>query len=315
LTGRLARRTIGATIVTTGGSAGGALSTLVAASGDSTMYDSYLTELGAADVSDAVYASASYSPITDLDHADMAYEWMWGTLPVSGDTLVNQTYSGQLKDNFTGYLADLNLKGINDYGTLTSGNYASYLTTQYLGPSATKYLAALSDSAREKYLKENTWISWSGGAATFSWAKFLDHVGTRLKSVPAFDSFTLSNAENIEFGDATTNARHFTLYSLRHAIGNDSAQLASDLPAKIEMMNPMYFLENANPSRAKNWWIRTGTLDTNTAHTVVGNLAAITTDLGDTVNSSLYWDGGHAVNEDAPAFIAWVSKLTGAAIA
>jgi hypothetical protein len=33
------------------------------------------------------------------------------------------------------------------------------------------------------------------------------------------------------------------------------------------------------------------------------------------VNSSLYWDGGHAVNEDAPEFIAWVGKLTGAAIA
>lgn len=86
----------------------------------------------------------------------MAYEWMWGTLAVSGDTLVNQTCSEQLKDNFAGYLADLDLKGINDYGTLTSGNYASYLTTQYLEPSATKYLAALSDSAREEYL--NWWI-------------------------------------------------------------------------------------------------------------------------------------------------------------
>jgi hypothetical protein len=59
-------------IVTTGGSAGGALSTVVAASGDSPLYDDYLTALGAADVSDAVFASASYSPITDLDHADMA---------------------------------------------------------------------------------------------------------------------------------------------------------------------------------------------------------------------------------------------------
>jgi len=100
-----------------------------------------------------------------------------------------------------------------------------------------------------------------------------------------------------------------------HATGSNSVQLASDLPAKIEMMNPVYFLENKNPSRAKNWWIRTGTLDTSIAHTVVTNLAAITSNLGDTVNSSLYWDGGHAVNEDASESITWVSKLTGHAIA
>jgi len=62
------------------GSAGGGLSTLLAASGGSSMYDSYLTELGAGSVSDTVFASASYSPITDLDHGDMAYEWMWGDL-------------------------------------------------------------------------------------------------------------------------------------------------------------------------------------------------------------------------------------------
>jgi hypothetical protein len=297
-------------IVVTGGSAGGALSTLLAASGGSSRYDSYLTELGAADVSDAVFASASYSPITDLDHADMAYEWMWGNLPLNGK-LVDQTYSGQLKDNFAGYLESLSLQGLTGFGTLSSGNYSGYLMSAYLEPAATKYLAALTDAARATYLKENSWITWSDGRATFTWAKFLGHVGIRLKSVPAFDSFTLANAENIEFGDTTTNARHFTLYSLRHATGNSGAQLASDLPAKIELMNPMYFLAAKNPSRARNWWIRTGTLDTNTAHTVVGNLAAKAQNLGDNVNSSMYWDGGHAVNDDAPEFISWIAKLTG----
>ena len=297
-------------IVASGGSAGGALSTLLAASGDSPMYDSYLTPLGAADVSDAIFASASYSPITDLDHADMAYEWMWGTLPYDGAT-VDQTISDQLKGNFTGYLESLGLKGINGFGKLTSSNYAAYMMTNYLEPSATKYLAAFSATTRASYLNENDWITWSGGKAAFTWSGFLDHVGTRLKTVPAFDSFTLSNAENIEFGDATTNARHFTLFSLRHATNSPHAQLASDLPPKIEMMNPMYFLEKKNPRRARHWWIRTGSLDTNTAHTIVGNLAAATTSLGDNVNSALYWDGGHAVNEDAPNFISWIARITG----
>ena len=66
-------------IVTTGVSAGGALSALLGASGNSRLYDAYLKEIGAADASDAVFASADFCPIMDLDHADMAYEWMYGT--------------------------------------------------------------------------------------------------------------------------------------------------------------------------------------------------------------------------------------------
>lgn len=41
------------------------------------------------------------------------------------------------------------------------------------------------------------------------------------------------------------------------------------------------------------------------------NLAAITTTLGDQVNSGLYWDGGHAVNYDAPDLFTWIARLTG----
>jgi hypothetical protein len=87
------------------------------------------------------------------------------------------------------------------------------------------------------------------------------------------------------------------------------------LPKTSAMMKPLYHLRRRNVSRARYWWIRTGTLDTNTAHTVVGNLAAIATGLGDTANSALYWDGGHAVNYDSPDLFAWIGKLTGYSIA
>jgi hypothetical protein len=298
-------------IITTGGSAGGALSTMVAASGNSSLYDDDLNALGAADESDSVWLSASYSPITDLDHADMQYEWMWGTLPY-GSGLVNQTYSKQLIEQFGGYLDTLALRGINGSGMLTVENYASYMLDNYLIPSATKALSdTLTTAEREAYLKKNTWITWSGGEAAFSYEKFLKHVGTRIKTVPAFDGFDLQETENSVYGDADANARHFTLYSLRHATGDPTAQLASDLPQTIAMMNPMYHLRQKNPDRAKHWWIRTGSLDTNTAHTVVCDLAAITTGLGDSVNSALYWDGGHAVNFDSPDLMSWIGQLTG----
>ena len=298
-------------IISSGGSAGGALSALVGASGNSSLYDADLTTLGAASADDNVFLSACYSPITDLNHADGQYEWMWSTLSLQSGSL-NKAVSAALKEQFATYQSSLALSGINGYGTLSSDNYSAYMMKEYLVPAATDALAkVLTSSERTAYLAKTTWITYSGNEASFSWTNFLEHVGTRMKSAPAFDTFDLSAAENIEFGDDKTNARHFTLYSLRHATGNSSSELASDLPTKLNQMNPMYHLQNKNASRAKHWWLRTGTLDTNTSHTVVCNLAAITTQLGDSVNSALYWDGGHAVNFDAPDLFAWIKQLTG----
>ncbi|MFJ9565289.1 subtype B tannase [Streptomyces fuscichromogenes] len=298
-------------IVSGGGSAGAALSSLLGASGDSPLYHSYLKEIGAADESDAVFATTAYSPITDLDHADMAYEWMFGTLPLASGSAAAQPYSTQLKDAYAGYLRSLHLRGVKGFGTLTADNYADYMVKVYLQPSATAYLSALSATDRAAYLAKNTFITWSGGKATFTWDGFLSHIGTRMKNAPSFDALDVSAFENQEFGDASTNARHFTLYSLRTATGDDTAQLGADLAEKIKIMNPMHFIGQRNPGRSRHWWLRTGALDTNTSHNIVLNLAAKLDNLGDDVDSSLYWDGGHAVNEDADAMIAWINRLTG----
>lgn len=64
-------------IISNGTSAGGALSALLGATGDSKDYQSYLQALGAANVKDHIFASMAYCPITDLEHADMAYEWIF----------------------------------------------------------------------------------------------------------------------------------------------------------------------------------------------------------------------------------------------
>ena len=297
-------------IVSSGSSAGGALSALLGASGDSPMYDAYLKQIGAADASDAIFASGDWCPITDLDHADMAYEWTFGSLATSGAGSVDRAVSRQLAGGYGDYLASLKLTGTGGFGALTAGTYSNYLLKTFLEPSATRYLTALPAAARASYLARNPWITWSGGAATFTFAKFVAHVG-RLKGAPAFDGFTLTSPETIEFGDETTNARHFTLYSLRHGSGNAGERLDSDLPTKINLMNPMYFIGQRNASRARNWWIRVGTSDTDTSPAIVGNLATSLENLGDNVNALMYWDAGHGANEDAPDFITWIGKITG----
>ncbi|OXY95641.1 subtype B tannase [Streptomyces diastatochromogenes] len=301
-------------IVSAGTSAGGAVSALLGASGDSPLYDKYLKELGAADAGDAIFATGAWCPITDLDHADGAYEWNWGTnVTQSTGKVVDQSVSKDLISQFAEYQASLHLKGLNGFGPLTARNLDDYLVQQYLEPSATRYLTDLSDSDRATYLAANTFITWKNGRATFTWADFLTHVGARKKTTPAFDAFDLSAGENNEFGAGTTEARHFTSYSLKHdTTGSAGTRLDSDIPEKLRLMNPMPFLAGkANPGRSKHWWIRLGTKDSDTSLTVSANLAAAAAGLGDEVNHLYYWDQGHGANTDPGDFIKWIAKVTG----
>ena len=66
-------------IFTFGHSGGGAQSALMGATGNSALYDPYLQAIGAvSDKSDAIFGSMDWCPITGLDVADEAYEWMMG---------------------------------------------------------------------------------------------------------------------------------------------------------------------------------------------------------------------------------------------
>ncbi|MFJ4622401.1 subtype B tannase [Streptomyces sp. NPDC088812] len=300
-------------IVSTGTSAGGALSALLGASGDSPLYDTYLEEAGAADTSDAIFASADWCPITDLEHADGAYEYCWGTsaTQTTGKT-VDQTVSKELEALFAEHQASLKLRGADGFGPLTGRNYDRYLLETYLQPAATTYLNSLSDSARTAYLAKNTFITWENDRATFTWADYVKHVGARKKDAPAFDAFDLSAGENNEFGKDTTKARHFTAYGLTHdTTGLSAKRLDSDIAEKLNLMNPMYHIGEKNPGRARHWWIRVGTNDTDSSPVIVGNLAAALDNLGDDVDSLMYWDQGHGSNTDAGDFITWVAKISG----
>ncbi|MET7980616.1 hypothetical protein ABZW44_48265 [Streptomyces mirabilis] len=249
-------------------------------------------------------------PITDLEHADMAYEWNWGASLLSSGSAVDQTISKALSSAYGDYLASLRLTA-KGFGTITARNLDEYLVRTHLEPSATQYLAALSDADRATYLAANSFITGSSGRAAFSWADFLTHVGARKKNTPAFDAFDLSAPENNEFGTGTTANRHFTLYSLRHEEGA-GARLDSDIPARLHLMNPMYHLvDKVNEHRSKHWWIRLGTKDSDTALTVAGNLAARLKNLGDDVDTSYYWDAGHGADNDPGDFVKWIATVSG----
>ena len=115
-------------IFTDGTSAGGAMSSLLGATGNSKDYAESLRKMGAADVRDDVFAAICYCPITDLNHADMDYEWLYGCTNtgvrhLSEDQIV---ISDELAAECPAYI---NLLGLTkpDGTLLTADNYKEYL--------------------------------------------------------------------------------------------------------------------------------------------------------------------------------------------
>lgn len=125
-------------IFTFGMSGGGAQSALMGSTGDSTLYDAYLEEIGAVTgVSDAVLGSMCWCPITNLDTADEAYEWMMGVTR-SGLTEEEQQISDQLAEAFAAYINSAGIKnpdGVvltlseSDDGIYQAGSYYDYMKT------------------------------------------------------------------------------------------------------------------------------------------------------------------------------------------
>jgi hypothetical protein len=98
--------------------------------------------MGAADASDAVFASICYCPITDLNHADMEYEWLYSCTNdgVRGLSDAQKTVSAELAAMCPDYINSLNLT--TPAGEkLTADNYKDYIK-QLLIESAHKALQA-----------------------------------------------------------------------------------------------------------------------------------------------------------------------------
>ena len=115
-------------IITDGTSAGGAMSSLQGATGNHPIYDAYLEAMGAAPAGDDIFAAVCYCPITDLDHADAAYEWLYQctNTGVRGLSEEQQAVSAELAALYPAYLNSLELK-MADGTPITDENYLDYV--------------------------------------------------------------------------------------------------------------------------------------------------------------------------------------------
>lgn len=295
-------------IVTNGTSAGGAMSALQGATGDAGDYQPYLTSMGAADASDAVFASSCYCPITNLDHADMAYEWEFGgvhdfSFRGRRGTLSpeQQKVSDVLKPLFPAYVNSLNLKR-------TDGT-ALTLDTNGNGPLRDEVKALMEASAQRaadqgKDLSALKWIRVENGKVKdLDFDQYVRFI-LRGKTPPAFDALDLRSPENNLFGTGTIDNQHFTQFSAQH--GTDHAMAD---PAVIRMMNPMNYIGAEGAKTAKHWRIRHGASDRDTSLAIATLLTMKLRNTGYSVDFASPWGVEHSGDYDLDELFAWVDQI------
>ena len=144
-------------IVSVGISAGGAMSTLLGATGNSRDYEEELKRAGAfMDEMDDIFAAQCYCPIIDLDHADLAYEWLF-----RGEThYMGMPFVGFGEGNLTPYgkalsdrMADAYPEYFNSLGLTDPKTGAAVIIGKKLEGSGYAYLMKKLEQSAAKYLK------------------------------------------------------------------------------------------------------------------------------------------------------------------
>ncbi len=305
-------------IISNGTSAGGAMSALLGATGNNPDYLPYLKELGAANTSDAIFATSAYCPITNLDHADAAYEWQFygvnsyqkrgpmGPQSLAAESQLSEAQikvSKELKELFPAYLNSLHLKATNGEAcTLDAagnGNFKN-LVKSYVIASAQKALKDGADLSKLTWLKiENKKV------ADLDWEAYVRYM-QRQKTPPAFDALDFSSPETSLFGTSTIDNQHFTVYGIQNSTGKGT--VADE--HIVGMMNPMNYIGTPNTQTAKHWRIRHGSKDKDTGLAISVILATYLQNTGNDVNLELPWDRPHSGDYDLDELFKWVDGIS-----
>ena len=323
-------------IITNGTSAGGAVSLLQGATGNTSDYQPYLQALGAATASTDVYASSAYAPITNLDAADMAYEWSYngitsfnkvtmgqGELPqanvggapapiqrsVQRVNLTNDdvAYSDLLKSHFPDYVNNLQLRDrtgvILKLDKKGNGTFKQYVKS-FIIDAANKAKSNGTDLSRYSFLilDKNT-----GLVKDIDWDAY-NSFTSRSKVPGAFDSRSNDSGENSLFGTSTSDTNHFTITAALHDTTPNNDVYVEN--AKIvTMMNPMNYLGSPSATNAKYYRIRYGTSDSNTSVAIPLIVGTRAQNLGYSVDMATPFGVDHAGDYDLQDLFNWMDSI------
>ncbi|MGB9977363.1 subtype B tannase [Thermovenabulum sp.] len=295
-------------IISNGTSAGGAISSLLGATGNNADYEPYLEEIGAAATRDDIFAASCYCPITNLDNSDTAYEWEFNGVNEFNfagrqGTLTEEQIkiSNQLKAMFPAYVNSLGLKKADGTPlTLDSngnGPFKDYVKS-FLIASAQKALnKGVNLSAIDALTIKD------GKVVDIDFEKYIKYI-TRMKPTPAFDALDLSSWENSLFGTATVDSQHFTKFSKENSTKDGTLADAKI----IKMMNPMYYIGTKGTTTAKYWRIRHGAMDRDTSFAIPVILATKLQNEGYDVDFEIPWGVGHGGDYDLEELFNWIEE-------
>ena len=323
-------------IITNGTSAGGAVSLLQGATGNNSDFQPYLQALGAATAATNVYAVSAYAPITNLDAADMAYEWSYkgitsfnkvtmgqGELPqanVGGNTAPPQrtiqrvnlnaddiAYSNLLSEHFPEYVNNLQLHDsmgrvlkLDKNGNGTFKNYVK----AFIIDAANKAQAKGTDLSKHTYfVRDNK----TGAIKDINWEAYNQFV-SRSKAPGAFDSRSNDSGENSLFGTSATDNNHFTITAALHDTTPNQDVYVEN--AKIvTMMNPMNYLGSPAATNARYYRIRYGTADSNTSVAIPLIVGTRAQNLGYNVDMATPFDVDHSGDYDLEDLFNWMDNI------
>ena len=323
-------------IITNGTSAGGGVSLLQGATGNSSHFQPYLQALGAATAATNVYAVSAYAPITNLDAADMAYEWSYngitsfnkvtmgqGELPqanVGGNSAPPQrtmqrvnlnaddlSYSKMLSEHFPDYVNNLQLRDslgrilkLDKNGNGTFKNYVK----EFIVAAANKAAAQGTDLSKHTYLVRD---NKTGAIKDINWEAY-NHFVSRSKAPGAFDSRANDTGENNLFGTSTTDNNHFTITAALHdSTANQDVYVEN---AKIvTMMNPMNYLGSPAATNARFYRIRYGTADSNTSVAIPLIVGTRAQNLGYRVDMATPFNVDHSGDYDLEELFNWMDNI------
>lgn len=266
-------------------------------------------------------AVSAYCPITNLDNADMAYEWQFSEAKdykkidvsrldynvqckeITGTFTADEiAISDKLKSLFPDYINSLNLKDKNGNALTLDGNgNGSFrdLVASYIITSAQKALDKGND------LSSFNWLTIENNkVVAMDFPKYVQHT-LRMKLPPAFDRLDLSSFENDLFGTEKIPAQHFTKFGLE----NSTRQSTLADQQIVKMMNPMYYIGTDGTATAKYWRIRHGTIDKDGSLATPVLLATKLQNTGYDVNLELPWETPHSGDYDLEELFEWVEKM------
>ena len=323
-------------IITNGTSAGGAVSLLQGATGNNSDFQPYLQALGAATAATNVYAVSAYAPITNLDAADMAYEWSYkgitsfnkvtmgqGELPqanVGGNTAPPQrttqrvnlnaddvAYSNLLSEHFPEYVNNLQLHDsmgrvlkLDKNGNGTFKNYVK----AFIIDAANKAQAKGTDLSKHTYfVRDNK----TGAIKDINWEAYNQFV-SRSKAPGAFDSRSNDSGENNLFGTSATDNNHFTITAALHDT-TPSQDVYVENAKIVTMMNPMNYLGSPAATNARYYRIRYGTADSNTSVAIPLIVGTRAQNLGYNVDMATPFGVDHSGDYDLDELFNWMDNI------